>query len=135
MRRIRNGLSLTLLAAAVSSGCRPSPSYLAAIPKTDESILAYEPSPHPVIGQLLWFDPVVRQAVISVTSHNPSDIHYLLARDTEQRLTAIMAPLALQRGKSLAVSVLAGTPQVGDEIVPANADEIARIQHALDDSN
>lgn len=76
-----------------------------------------------VIGTLSWVDSDSPQAVIILRQSNQSPPSFFFSRNPNNgQVTGILESQDLQQGKSLATTILKGSPRAGDLVTPLGMD-------------
>ena len=74
-------------------------------------------SENPVVGTVVWSDPVAREAVVRLSDPAPLPAGFLVARNSSLANQAIMKATEIRRGRTVGVRILAGSTAEGDVVV------------------
>ncbi len=109
---------LLALVCLLPAGCATSGGHK---PSADAKSDALTPSPFVVVGHVLAFDPSTANVIIDVAPYAVLPLGFdglnMLARTDDLQPTAKLQASAYLRGHTLGARLLAGRPNIGDEVV------------------
>ena len=88
-------------------------------------------SENPVVGTVVWSDPVAREAVVRLSDATPLPSGFLVARNSNLTHRAVLKATGIRRGRTIGVRILAGLPEDGDEVVVPGPRLRAEIEASL----